>query len=133
MPKKWKGIVVHHTLSGDVSANEIDRWHKARGWKGIGYHYVIRENGDIEPGRPLTMAGAHAAYPAPSRNSTHIGICLTGDFSKHSPSDRQIHSLGILIRGLRNRFGDLTLERHHDTCPRENFPLSYIKRGVDNG
>ena len=33
------------------SAAQIDTWHRQQGWKlGIGYHYVIRRDGEIEPG-----------------------------------------------------------------------------------
>ena len=37
-------IVIHHVgnTNRDVSAAEIDRWHKNNGWAGIGYHFVIR-------------------------------------------------------------------------------------------
>ena len=43
------------------SAAQIDSWHrKDRHYKfGIGYHYVIRRDGEIEPGRPEWMIGAH--------------------------------------------------------------------------
>ncbi|MBP9550733.1 MAG: hypothetical protein KBE34_02250, partial [Veillonella sp.] len=29
------------------------------GWAGIGYHFVIRKDGTIERGRPLSVVGAH--------------------------------------------------------------------------
>ena len=46
------------------SAAQIDSWHRQRGWKlGIGYHYVVRRNGEIEPGRPEWMVGAHDLNP----------------------------------------------------------------------
>ena len=45
------------------SAAQIDTWHRQRGWKlGIGYHYVIRRNGEIEPGRPEYLVGAHCLH-----------------------------------------------------------------------
>ena len=53
-------IVLHHSASRDVPAAEIHGWHLARGWAGIGYHFVIRKNGNIEQGRPMQMIGAHA-------------------------------------------------------------------------
>ena len=42
------------------SAAQIDTWHREdRHYKlGIGYHYVIRRDGTIEPGRPEWMIGA---------------------------------------------------------------------------
>ena len=43
-------IIVHcsATREGqDIDAATIDEWHKARGWSGIGYHYVIKLDGLI--------------------------------------------------------------------------------------
>lgn len=51
---------------------EIDRWHKERGWKGIGYHRVIMPNGDIGVGRSIYDIGAHVR----GHNTGSIGICL---------------------------------------------------------
>ena len=48
-------IVIHHTgnpYDDDLSAEEIHASHRAQGWAGIGYHYVIRKSGAIEAGRP---------------------------------------------------------------------------------
>ena len=68
-------IVIHCsavTPNQKSSAAQIDTWHRDRGWKfGIGYHYVIRRNGEIEPGRPEWMVGAHCV----NHNSHSIGVC----------------------------------------------------------
>ena len=57
------------------SAAQIDTWHRQRGWKlGIGYHYVIRRNGEIEEGRPEWLTGAHCQH----HNAHSIGICYEG-------------------------------------------------------
>jgi len=111
--------VIHHTASFDVSANTIDRWHKARGWDEIGYHFVIRANGDIEEGRPLTKKGAHAK----GRNH-YVGIALTGfnDFTA-----MQIKSL----RGLLIQLGVRKVERHHENCPGSGLNLELIQKGLD--
>ena len=68
-------IIIHHTgeRNRDVSAREIDLWHKERGWMGIGYHYVIRRLGYIEKGRPECEVGAYAR----GRNQNSIGINVT--------------------------------------------------------
>lgn len=45
---KIKKIIVHCAAtppSMDVGAAQIDAWHKERGWKGIGYHFVITRGG----------------------------------------------------------------------------------------
>jgi N-acetylmuramoyl-L-alanine amidase len=80
-----KKIIIHCSDSefGDVKI--IDQWHKARGWRGCGYHYVITNgvlthgkpynndhDGLIQPGRPLRDIGAHCK----GHNHDSIGICL---------------------------------------------------------
>ena len=43
----------------NIKASTIDAWHRARGFKRIGYHYVVDLDGTIERGRPVSLAGAH--------------------------------------------------------------------------
>jgi len=106
--------VIHHTASHDVSVEEIDRWHKERGWDGIGYHYVIRKNGRVETGRSLWKQGAHAK----GRNN-QVGIALTGydEFN-----DLQINSL----KGLLSKLGVTSISRHHEQCPGPGITLSTL-------
>lgn len=110
--------VIHHSASSDVSASTINQWHKQRGWDGIGYHFVIRSNGTIEKGRPLTKVGAHAK----GRNH-YIGICLTGynTFTK-----AQIKSLITLLNDLDVK----QIERHHEECPGKGLDLNYIRTHI---
>ena len=65
------------------SAAQIDSWHrKDNHWKlGIGYHYVVRRNGEIEPGRPEYMVGAHCLH----HNSHSIGVCYEGGLDIRAP------------------------------------------------
>jgi len=42
-------IIVHCTATPEgrpVTIADIDRWHRQRGWSGIGYHRVIGLNGE---------------------------------------------------------------------------------------
>ena len=55
------------------NAETIHGWHKQNGWDGIGYHYVILEDGTVEAGRPIYWSGAHARG-----HNDKIGICLIG-------------------------------------------------------
>ena len=103
--------VIHHTASHDVSAATIDRWHKERGFDGIGNHFVIRKDGSIEEGRGLHKQGAHAK----GRNN-RVGIVLTG---YDSFTNRQRRSLWKLIAKL----GIRDIERHHENCPGEGLKL----------
>lgn len=53
---------------------EIERWHLERGWRAIGYHYVIDRNGALGTGRPETEIGAGVL----GHNQGVIHICLLG-------------------------------------------------------
>lgn len=71
-------IVVHGAwtpASLDIGAAEIREWHvKERGYDDIGYHFVIRRDGTLEPGRPQDQWGAHVQ----GHNTHTVGICLVG-------------------------------------------------------
>ena len=117
--RDWSGIVIHHSASPSwTTAKHIDAWHRERGFDEIGYHFVIRTDGEIQKGRSLNKHGAHALNPTPSRNRTHIGICLIG-YESFSP--RQYQSLAVLLRELSERFGQLRIEGHHEKCPGPGF------------
>lgn len=96
-------IIIHCAATkGDVSAPTVRKWHKAKGWRDIGYHYVIRTNGTIETGRKLSETGAHTK----GHNKDSIGICIAGGFDGTTDgyTDEQWTSLDVLVRGLAGRF-----------------------------
>lgn len=113
-------IVIHCAAtppSADITAADIDRWHRSRGWLGIGYHYVIRRNGKVETGRPLDRAGAHVA----GHNSRSIGICLAGGVAekdRKTPeanfTPEQYAELALLIETLVERFPGAEVLGHRD-------------------
>ncbi|MEQ8235193.1 MAG: peptidoglycan recognition family protein [Syntrophomonadaceae bacterium] len=117
-------IIIHHSASPDVSAATIHEWHLQKGWSGIAYHFVIRQAGGIEAGRPTEMVGAHAG---PEVNGDSIGICLTGNFMEYAPIQAQILALVQLIDYLRGLHKiNLEVLRHKDVaatdCPGALFP-----------
>lgn len=117
------GVVIHCSDSpqgrGD-DASTIDRWHRERGFDCIGYHYVILEDGTIQPGRPHGAMGAHA-----KGYNHYTGICLIG-IDSFTP--QQFNSLEVLIGNF-----DVPLDRvlgHYEvsdtkTCP--NFDVEAFK------
>lgn len=132
------GIVIHHVgvPSGDMSAEAIHKAHLAKGWAGIGYHYVIRKDGTIERGRPLAAVGAHAQ----GHNYDTIGINVTGNFDTERPTPEQIDSLERLLTFICRIYdieaGVTTIEGHRDVnatdCPGDNLYrlLPQIRRDV---
>ena len=97
-------IVLHHTggaAGEDPDAAQIDAAHRRIGWAGIGYHYVIRRDGNIEAGRPSFAVGAHAE----GANGTSVGVALCGNFCEDEPSAAQIESAAMLVAILAAAFG----------------------------
>lgn len=117
-------LVVHCSAtqaSLDVGATEIRKWHKAQGWRDIGYHWVIRRNGNIEPGRPEDQAGAHAE----GYNANSIGVCLVGGGNAQGRGEDnfepvQKQSLQVLLGMLRERYPNTQILGHRDLSPDRN-------------
>lgn len=103
-PADVKFLVVHCAATPadmDIGVAEIDRWHKAKGWKGVGYHYVIRRDGTIEKGRQDDEQGAHE----PRVNDRSLGICLVGGLSPdgHSGENNFTGLQMTMLRTLLNK------------------------------
>lgn len=74
-------IVIHHSasLAGAHTWEDIRRWHLAKGWADIGYHWGVVFDGDgwtVKPGRVEEDAGAHAK----GFNQRSIGVCFEGNY-----------------------------------------------------
>ena len=72
--RKIDSIIIHCSatkVGQDFTAADIDRWHRERGFNGIGYHYVVCLDGRLERGRDISLAGAHCK----GWNEHSIGIC----------------------------------------------------------
>lgn len=77
--EKTDYLVVHTALTfpdQPCDAATIDSWHRARGFDGIGYHYVIHRDGTVESGRPTDEYGAHTI----GYNNRSVGVCLAGGY-----------------------------------------------------
>lgn len=116
--RKIDYIVVHCTATKegkDFKAKDIDRWHKERGWKGIGYHYVVDLDGTIEKGRNESEIGSHVA----GWNKNSIGICYVGGLdSKGNPKDTrteaQKEALWRLLTELLCKYPQAIIKGHRD-------------------
>jgi N-acetylmuramoyl-L-alanine amidase len=124
-------IVVHCSDSpqgrGDDAA-AIHRWHLERGFDGIGYHWVITEDGTRQAGRPEYWTGSHVK----KHNTGSIGICLIG---RDSFTDSQHSELVALIRELLKRYPGADIVGHYQldsgkTCPNIDIPAWRIEHGL---
>lgn len=142
--KRWECIVIHHSASDSGGANRFDQWHKARGWNGLGYHFVIGNgsdtpDGQVEVGFRWTAQehGAHCKTPDDYYNQHGIGICLVGNFDNYAPTAAQTRSLARLCRFLCSRFnipaGEILTHggiTGKTDCPGANFDLEALRRQV---
>lgn len=123
--RKITEIIVHCTATRagrDVTVAEIDAWHKARGFRGIGYHYVVNIGGEILHGRNIIEAGAHCM----GHNAHSIGVAYVGGLdATGQPADTrtpaQKQALVTLLESLRRTFPGAAIHSHRDfaakACP----------------
>lgn len=124
-PKK---VILHCSTTPDYpdsserydlfGALDIDEWHRQRGWREIGYHYVIRRTGVIEIGdRHWSEYGAHVK----GHNKDSLGVCYIGTAK---PTEEQVNALIYLFGDIYEKFG-LTPEQwfgHYEFTDKKRCP-----------
>lgn len=137
-----KYIVIHHSAvkGGKHPVTDIHQWHLDRKVEppmaGIGYHYYIRQSGEIFQGRPRETKGAHVVLDKKHRyNSLSVGVCFEGDFDVETMSEQQLEKSILLISILSLVYYDSEICTHHElvkgtdketTCPGDNFPMDVL-------
>ncbi len=132
--RKINKIIIHCTATPegrDVTINEVRRWHvEQRGWRDVGYHFLIQIDGTIDEGRPIEQTGAHTR----GHNWDSIGIAIVGGMSKDmtEPKDtrteEQKEALVDLLCQLKDTYGG-TIYGHRDfsnkACPSFDAKTEY--------
>ena len=123
--RKIKEIIIHCSTTKEgrnFTVADIDRWHRERGMRCIGYHFVIYRDGSIHVGRAIEEVGAHCK----GHNSISIGICYIGGLSKKGkPKDtrtrEQKAAMRSLIEQLKEEYPLATIHGHNEfankACP----------------
>jgi len=144
--KKIKYIVIHCSDSSFGNAKIITDWHKARGWRTIGYHYVIcngypttskqfvpESDGLLENGRLIDNdnfiespeIGAHVE----GHNIESIGICLVG---KGKYTKKQLVTLVKLLSNLLQTHKEVvnvdSVVGHYELNKDKSCPLINMKK-----
>jgi len=111
-PGRTIDTIVYHcsdTESGDVKG--IRNYHvTVKGWKDIGYHYVITRTGELQLGRPITSTGAHVE----GANTTTIGICLIG---KTKFNEVQFETMRHIDSELKRSITSIKFSKPHNSYP----------------
>lgn len=123
--RKIEEIIIHCSATPEgrhVTVEDITAWHKQRGFRTIGYHYVIYLNGELHRGRKESEIGAHVV----GQNQKSIGICYIGGLDKDMrPKDTRTDIQKIVLRDLvadlKKRYPDATVHGHNEfaakACP----------------
>lgn len=127
-------IIVHCSATPEgkyFDASDIDKWHKQRGWSGIGYHFVVLLDGTIQYGRDLKEVGAHTL----GKNKTSIGLTYIGGMdvdmkhAKDTRTDAQKESLILLLKTLKKLHPEAIIYGHRDfsskACPSFDAKTEY--------
>ena len=130
-------IVIHCSAtppSMDIGVREIDRWHRAKGWLRVGYHYVIRRNGKVEFGRAPSACGAHVK----GYNDVSVGVCMIGGVSagrlkraEKNFTPEQWVALEKLVDLLVGFFPDAKVVGHTDLDPKKKCPSFNVKEWLN--
>lgn len=130
-------IIVHCSATKEgqeVTVQDITKWHKARGFNTIGYHYVVYLDGSIHDGRDVDLIGAHCT----NHNANSIGVCYVGGYAKDGKTikdtrtDAQKAALLFLLKQLKQLYPNAKILGHRDTSPDKNGngiiePFEWIK------
>lgn len=124
--RKIDEIIIHCTATPGgrtVSVKEVTGWHRSRGFRTIGYHYLIGLDGTISIGRPENETGAHCL----GHNGRSIGVCYVGGLDPvtrklaDTRTPRQRAALRQLIERLQKKYPGATVHGHRDfaakACP----------------
>lgn len=121
MRRRTDYIVVHCSAtrpSADIGADEIEQWHRARGFERIGYHSVIRRSGVLEFGRHFDAPGAHVL----GQNFRSVGVCLVGGVGANGQAENnftpaQFDTLYFVVKMLFKAYPNAALLGHRDLSP----------------
>ena len=124
MEREVNLIVVHCSatrVDRDITARDIDSFHRVRGFSSWGYHYYVRKDGSIEKMRDESEPGAHAY----GHNRDIIGLCYEGGLDVNGrPADTrtaaQKRTLVALLRSLRADYPGARIVGHRDLSPDVN-------------
>ena len=123
--RKINKIILHcsATKAGQhFTVEDITKWHKQRGFRTIGYHFVIYLDGTVHKGRDISEIGAHVE----GQNSNSIGICYIGGldqggkaFDTRTPEQKE--ALVKLVAEMKAKFPQATIHGHNEfankACP----------------
>lgn len=135
---KVKYLVIHCSATKpdqDWDISDIDKWHRAKGWRKVGYHFFVKLDGTIQNGRSLNEMGSHVR----GHNRHSIGICYCGGLDENkNPKDtrtpEQKKAILEILDMLEKKFPKAIIQGHRDfpkvykACPCFDAKEEYKKK-----
>lgn len=114
---------------GDANAKEIEAIHYANGWSGIGYNFVVGQDGAIREGRGWSLVGAHC----PGKNRTGIGVYVAIG-GNQQPTEAAKKAVRWLYEEACRKTGKTLYKSWHGAhyataCAGQNL-ISWVKAGM---
>jgi len=126
---KISKIVIHHSHNDNHTLESIKKLHVEKNcWEGIGYHWIIFQDGKLQPARSEKFQGAHVK----GHNEDSIGICLNGNLDEHPPTSEQMKTLIQFLKqkniSPENILGHNELSGTSTTCPGKFMNMNEIRK-----
>lgn len=127
-------IIVHCTATPegrDVSVETIRGWHKAQGWKDIGYHWVVLLDGTVKPGRPESEIGSHVAgHNTGTLGVVYVGgVAADGKTAKDTRTPAQRAALLVHVKALIARYPAVVKVTGHNQYANKACPSFDVRKG----
>ena len=124
-PRKSTDYIVIHCSATkprmDIGLTEIRKWHvQDNGWRDVGYHYIIRRNGEVELGRSIRDTGAHAA----GYNHKSVSVCMVGGMAEDNSAEnnftaQQWTALLDLVKQIKVDYPEANVIGHNEISEKE--------------
>jgi N-acetylmuramoyl-L-alanine amidase len=107
-----KKIVIHCSATAidkPYTFEDLERDHKKRGFRTVGYHFYIRRDGTVNIGRPITAIGAHAK----GYNGDSIGISYEGGIIPGGRANNPTHAKDTRTEAQKLAIEKIIAELYH--------------------
>ncbi|PZU82901.1 MAG: hypothetical protein DI527_24570 [Chelatococcus sp.] len=126
-------IIFHCTATPegrDVSVETIRDWHVGKGWKDIGYHWIVGLDGVPRPGRPEAQVGAHCeGHNSGTLGVVYVGgVATDGKTAKDTRTPAQRAGLLAIGRALIARYPTITKVSGHNQYANKACPSFDVRR-----
>jgi len=106
-------VVVHFTGTTETSLEQIRQEHEEKGFREIGFHFVVDPQGKLLMGRHQSLVGAH--HPDYDENS--VSVCVIGE--RKAMGEEQELALVLLMDKLRDDYPDAESMKYIYRVPNE--------------